>query len=146
MTQAQNIIQSLRLLASLEIEERKSSKHDAQHQEVLQRIETLRALLPTAILGHHDRLKARGKPSVAPVRHGVCGACHLAIPHGRLADLRRTADALNVCDHCGVFVYLVDEGQPTITEEPVVAKKTKRLPRKPRTAVKNRRQMALAHS
>lgn len=44
---------------------------------------------------------------------GVCGACHLAIPRGRLGDLRKIREDLNVCDHCGVFIYLEEE--PTET-------------------------------
>jgi len=138
MSQAQNIILSLRRLASLETDERKSTKQDSKHAALMEQIDALRGLLPTSILGHHDRLKARGKPSVAAVSHGVCGWCHLTIPCGRLADLRRTADALNVCDNCGVFVYLADEGQPTAhikVPEPKKETPKKRRPRATRKQV-----------
>jgi predicted nucleic acid-binding Zn-ribbon protein len=73
------------------------------------KIAALRAPLPTSILSHYDRCKARGRLSIAPVRHGVCGACHLALPSGRLADLFRKPTELNVCDNCGVLIYPADD-------------------------------------
>lgn len=73
------------------------------------RVNSLRELIPTSILRHYDHLKARGKRSVAAVRRGVCGSCHLAFPSGSLASLRRTNETLNVCVNCGAFVYLAEE-------------------------------------
>ena len=73
------------------------------------KIESLRAPLPTSILGHYDRRQARGQLSIAPVRRGVCGACHLSMPSGRLADVHRKRGELNVCDNCGVFIYLIED-------------------------------------
>jgi predicted nucleic acid-binding Zn-ribbon protein len=75
------------------------------------RVNALRELIPTSILLHYDHLKSRGKRSVAPVRRGVCGSCHLAFPSGSLANLRRTSETLNVCVNCGAFVYLDEEDQ-----------------------------------
>jgi predicted nucleic acid-binding Zn-ribbon protein len=109
MNQAANMLQSLRKLAQFDAELRNLSVDTEEQQEVRDKIESLRAPLPTAILGHYDRRKARGKPSIAPVRNGVCGACHLSIPSGRLADLFRKHGELNVCDNCGVFIYLTEE-------------------------------------
>ena len=60
-------------------------------------------------LGYYDNRKARGKLGIAAVRRGVCGACHLAIPSGRVADLRRKPGELNVCDNCGIFIYLTED-------------------------------------
>jgi predicted nucleic acid-binding Zn-ribbon protein len=73
------------------------------------RVNSLRELIPTSILRHYDHLKARGKRSVAAVRRGVCGSCHLAFPSGSLASLRRTNETLKVCINCGAFVYLAEE-------------------------------------
>ena len=109
MNQAAKILQSLRKLAQFDGELRKLSVDTEEHQDMWDKIESLRAPLPTAILGHYDRCKARGKLSIAPVRNGVCGACHLSIPSGRLADLFRKQGELNVCDNCGVFIYLTEE-------------------------------------
>ncbi len=106
VNQAANIFQSLRELAQFDEALRGLGKDTPEHQVVQDKIETLRAPLPTSILSHYDGRKARGKLAIAPVRGGVCGACHLAIPSGRLADLRRKPGELNVCDNCGVFIYL----------------------------------------
>src|SRR5258708_24616329 len=73
------------------------------------KIESLRAPLPTSILGHYDGRKARGKLAIAPVRGGVCGACHLSIPSGRLSDLRRKPGELNDCGNCGEFIFLTED-------------------------------------
>src|SRR6516162_10509177 len=99
MNQAANILQSLRKLTQFDTELCKLSRDTEQYQEMLDKIESQRAPLPTAILGHYDRRKARGKLAIAPVLRGVCGACHLSIPSGRVADLRRKPVELNVCDH-----------------------------------------------
>jgi hypothetical protein len=109
MNQAANILQSLRKLAQFDTELRKLSRDTQQYQEMLDKIESQRAPLPTSILVHYDRRTARGKLAIAPVHRGVCGACHLSIPSGRLADLRRKRGELNVCDNCGAFIYLSED-------------------------------------
>jgi len=109
MNQAANILQSLRRLAQFDTELCKLSRDTEQYQEMLDKIESQRAPLPTSILGHYDRRKARGKLAIAPVLRGVCGACHLSIPSGRVADLRRKPVELNVCDNCGAFIYLLED-------------------------------------
>lgn len=86
-----------------------------------------RALIPTAILGHHDRMRARGKKSVAPVRNGVCGACHLRLPISHAISLNPTHD-LEVCDNCGVFLYV--ENTPSQEVNPLATT--------PRTAAKRK--------
>lgn len=86
-----------------------------------------RALIPTAILGHHDRMRARGKKSVAPVRNGVCGACHLRLPISHAISLNPTHD-LEVCDNCGVFLYV--ENTPSQEVNPLATN--------PRTAAKRK--------
>jgi predicted nucleic acid-binding Zn-ribbon protein len=109
MNQAANMFQRLRELAQFDAELRNLSRDTQQYQEMLDKIESQRAPLPTSILVHYDRRTARGKLAIAPVRRGVCGACHLSIPSGRLADLRRKPGELNVCDNCGVFIYLIED-------------------------------------
>jgi hypothetical protein len=109
MNQAANILQSLRKLAKFDTELRKLSRDTQQYQEMLDKIESQRAPLPTSILVHYDRRTARGKLAIAPVRRGVCGACNLSIPSGRLAELRGKPGELNVCDNCGVFIYLTED-------------------------------------
>ena len=138
MNQAQNIIPRLRQLAELEKVQRQLKKNSGAIGSRTAEIESLRALLPTSILSHHDALVARGKISVAPVTRGICGACHLAIPRGHLGQLRRIADDLSVCDHCGVFIYLAEEDQTTLADLPKAiaggSKKIARAKRVPQRA------------
>ena len=109
MNRATNILHSLRQLAQLDAELGKLSGETEEYQEVQDKIESLRAPLPTSILSHYDGRKARGKLAIAPAKRGVCGACHLAMPSGRLGDLRRKPGELNVCDNCGAFIYLSED-------------------------------------
>jgi predicted nucleic acid-binding Zn-ribbon protein len=109
MNRAETILQSLRDLVRLEAELRMLKAGSTEHRQIQAQIDSLRAPLPTSILGHHDRSKARGKLSIAEVRHGVCGACHLALPHARLFEVVSKPTELNVCDNCGAFIYLADD-------------------------------------
>jgi predicted nucleic acid-binding Zn-ribbon protein len=116
MNQAADILKRLRKLAQFDAELRKLSNETEEYGEMRDKIESLRAPLPTAILSHYDGRKARGKLAIAPVRGGVCGACHLSIPSGRLSDLGRKPGELNICDNCGVFIYLAEDesGPPSV--------------------------------
>jgi predicted nucleic acid-binding Zn-ribbon protein len=120
MNQALNIIPRLRRLAELEAANRgiRIKRDRASSASLAAEIESVRATLPTSILNHHDARRARGKVSVAPVTRGICRACHIAIPRSRLAELRRVVDELNVCDHCGVFIYLGEEDPPVVKAGP----------------------------
>lgn len=109
MNQAANILQGLRKLAEFDAELGKLSRETEEYREMRDKIESLRAPMPTSILSHYDRRRASGKLSIAPVRRGLCQACHLSIPSGRLADLRRKPRELNVCDNCGAFIYLTED-------------------------------------
>lgn len=112
MNEAQHIVPRLKRLIELEKVLSGQTKHSASDAPLQAEISSIRALLPTAILRHHDSRTLRGKKSLAPVTGGVCGACHLAIPIGRLADLRKIHNDLNVCDHCNVFIYLEEKSLP----------------------------------
>lgn len=67
----------------------------------------IRSTIPAPILGHYDRLRARGKKGVAMVRNGVCGECHMRAPIGVLANLIHRSD-IQLCN-CGRYLYLADE-------------------------------------
>ena len=73
-------------------------------------IDQLRQRLPTAILKHYDQRRARNKPTTAAVKRGICGACHISMTRSSAANLHRNGGALNVCENCGVFIYL-DESE-----------------------------------
>ncbi|MEO8204578.1 MAG: hypothetical protein ABI615_00250 [Chthoniobacterales bacterium] len=145
-----NIIPWLRQLSELESKKLKLPKNIPPFADVSRQIESVRAMIPTAILSHHDRIRSRGKPSVAPVTRGHCGACHLVLSRGRLVDLQRNAGALNICDHCGVFIYLVEGEQTDLPIQPPpevlsARGKTKRLPRTAQRAASKTRKSASSH-
>jgi hypothetical protein len=113
-----HIIPRLRRLAELEDARRQLKKNTDASSLLVVEIEGLRAVLPTSILRYHDGRRARGRISVAPVSRGVCGACHLAIPLGLVAELVRPGEGLNVCAHCGAFIYLQEEDQSGLARSP----------------------------
>lgn len=71
-------------------------------------IESLRANIPLNVLVQHDRLRVRGRQSVAEVRNAVCSGCHMSLPIGTLAEAKRES-VLVKCDYCGRFVFLAEE-------------------------------------
>jgi hypothetical protein len=70
-------------------------------------IKSLRATLPASVLIVHDKMRSKGKRSVAEVRHGVCAGCHLALGIGNIAAIR--AMELRGCGNCGRYVYVVEQ-------------------------------------
>lgn len=72
----------------------------------------LRGKIPPQILGHFDRLVARGKKGVALVRGQICGGCHMSVPLGVIMTLRH-GDDIQLCENCGRYLCL--------TETPAVA-------------------------
>ena len=71
-------------------------------------IESLRANISVAVLMNHDRLRARGRQSIAEVQHGVCSGCHVSLAIGNLHSLQR-GEELQKCGNCGRYVYLAAE-------------------------------------
>jgi predicted nucleic acid-binding Zn-ribbon protein len=94
-------------------------------------IAELRGKIPPQILGHYDRLVVRGKKGMAQVRNQVCTGCHMFLPIGVIAVLKRGQD-LQLCDSCGRYLYLLEEGQAAAPEPPPA-------PAKPATAKKRKR-------
>ena len=81
-------------------------------------IESLRANLPLSVLVQHDRLRTKGRRSIAELRRGVCSACHMSLPVGAQSEVKRQS-ALLRCDYCGRFVFLAGEeaaNMPSISE------------------------------
>lgn len=74
-------------------------------------IESLRANISLSVLLHHDRLRARGRQSVAEVKHGVCSGCHMGLPVGTVAALKHQNELLK-CNHCGRYIFLAEEEIP----------------------------------
>lgn len=67
-------------------------------------VESVRARLPSSILGHHDRLALAGKLSTVEVQDGSCGGCHMRLTPELLADLA-TPGRFGVCPSCGLFLW-----------------------------------------
>jgi predicted nucleic acid-binding Zn-ribbon protein len=106
MDNVKTILESLLELVRLDVQSRKTGKATAERRRLEEAINSVRAKVPEPILGHFDRQKSRGKLGIAPVRRGVCGACHLKIPLGHVAELRHNQEDLALCDNCGTYIYL----------------------------------------
>lgn len=102
METATHILEALRELNRVQIRPPASFTKQSKKAQARQ-IDALRAQLPTAILGHHDRRIATGQKSLAVVRKGICGGCHLKLPRGHQSTLSVNND-LDVCDNCGIFL------------------------------------------
>lgn len=103
MHNLKKIAATLRGLNDLELKPEAGWVKTLSPGEKSKAIEHFREMLPTALLNHHDNRIARGKRSLALVRNGVCGGCHLALPSGHRAR-KTTGSDLDVCDNCGVFL------------------------------------------
>jgi len=106
MENVETILEGLLELVGLDMQLRKTDKDTAERRQVKDAINSVRAKLPQPILAHFDRQKSRGKLGIAPVRGGVCGACHLKMPLGHVAELHHKQDDLALCDNCGTYIYL----------------------------------------
>jgi predicted nucleic acid-binding Zn-ribbon protein len=106
MENVETVIEGLLELVRLDVQLRKTGKDTAERRRVQDAISSVRAKLPEPILGHFDRQKSKGKLGIAAVRGGVCGACHLKMPLGHVAELRHRQDDLALCDNCGTYIYL----------------------------------------
>jgi len=98
-------------------------------------IAEIRASVPPTILGHYDRLVARGKRGVAIVRNQVCTGCHMRLPIGTINTLMQGTD-IQLCDTCGRYLWL--EETPVAPEPEPVA------PAKPAAKAKRRKKVAHA--
>lgn len=100
-------VRSLLELAELEEQLAALGRKPGERADVASRIELLRARLPAGVLGVHDQMRAKGRRSVAEVRHGVCSGCHLALGLGNVAAAR--GGELRRCGNCGRYVFLAGE-------------------------------------
>jgi predicted nucleic acid-binding Zn-ribbon protein len=82
--------------------QRSKSRRSTLNTEAL--MESLRANLPLGVLSHHDRLRSRGRRSIAEVRNGVCSGCHMTLSTGLQAELQRATTLLK-CETCGRFIF-----------------------------------------
>ena len=120
-----DVIAKLLTLQEIEVGSRKPTQSE---------IEALRKAVPEPILGHYDRLIARGKKGVAVVKNGTCTGCYMRLATGTLQTLMRRSD-VQLCDTCGRYLYL-----PTATEAPPAEPAPKKAP------VKRRKKKAVANA
>jgi hypothetical protein len=119
------LLQNLLTLQSLEFETAKGKTIEPVVAE-------LRAKIPPQILGHYDRLIARGKKGLAVVRDQVCTGCHMRLPIGVVATLMHDKD-IQLCDNCGRYLYLA-EAAPAEEPKPIAKSKPAKKPRKSKSS------------
>ena len=98
------LIETVWKLQSLELAETPETGRARQ-------IADLRVKIPHQVLGHYDRLRARGKKGVAVVRNQVCTACHMQVPLGAIMTLMGGGD-IQLCECCGRYLYLPEPTAP----------------------------------
>jgi hypothetical protein len=110
------LIKNLLKLQSLEFDEQVGP-------DMEKRIAELRAKIPAPILGHYDRLVARGKKGTAIIRNEVCTGCHMHVPRGVVLTLMRGED-IQLCENCGRYLYLSEQPElPNLVVSEKISKK-----------------------
>lgn len=126
-----DLLQNLLKLQVIDFADRPEKDSEAAAAE-------LRNLIPPQILGHYDRLVARGKKGVAIVRNQVCTGCHMRLPIGTINTLMQGQD-IQLCDSCGRYLAL--EEQPAAAAQPEkpaeAPAKPARKPRKKKVALEH---------
>jgi len=97
------LLQSLIKLQAIEFEDTTEKKSGTTIAE-------LRGKIPPQILGHYDRLVARGKKGVTAIRGENCSSCHIRVPIGAIMTLRRGED-IQLCENCGRYLFLPDTAE-----------------------------------
>ena len=114
------LLKSLVKLQDLELSDDKSQRAEKLKAE-------LRAKIPGQILGHYDRLMARGKKGVIAVRNQTCTGCHMQVPLAVVMTLMSGTD-IQLCDNCGRYLYLPQEEatEPVPSEKNPPAKRSRK--------------------
>ena len=115
-----------KLIKLQELEFGKPAKKSTESEKA-----TLREGVPPQILGHFDRLVARGKKGVSIVRNQVCTGCHMRVPTGKITDLMRGED-IQLCEPCGRYLHLPDPGEADLQAQRSAPKSAAKAPAKPR--------------
>lgn len=108
--------------------------------------ELIRKETPETILGHYDRLMARGKKAIAIVRRDVCTGCQMKLPSGPAAALKRDSD-IAMCENCSRYLLLAPEELPAqLPQSPKLAAGRSERKKTASTAPRARRTRAKATS
>lgn len=125
------VLQNLLKLQAIEFDENVNEETNTETA-----IADLRSKVPDPILGHYDRLVARGKKGVAIVRNQVCTGCHMRLPIAVIMTLMRDED-IQLCDSCGRYLFLPEtEKNPELEAAPEAPKPEKKPRSKRKAAVK----------
>ena len=123
-----SVLQDLMKLQALDFGPPLDKKSEAQAAD-------FRGKIPQPIIGHYERLRARGKKGVAVVRNQVCTGCHMHVPIGQITVLMRGED-IQLCETCGRYLYLPDAAETEflarLEAAKPVAKPAAKTPAKPR--------------
>lgn len=121
------IMQSLIALQDIEFGGKASSPANKEA------VAALRAKVPANIMGHYDRLVAKGKKGCAGVvvKNRICLECRVSIPIGTIITVMKGSD-IQLCGSCGRYLYIVEE-KPAVADESAGAAAPKRRPRKKKT-------------
>jgi predicted nucleic acid-binding Zn-ribbon protein len=124
MNALNELLQNLIKLQSLEFS-------DVEGKDVEAAMMDLRAKIPSQILGHYDRLAAKGKKGITMVRDQVCTGCHMRVPIGGIMALKHGED-IQLCESCGRYLYLppATEAEPAKSAGPTANLKPARKTRK----------------
>jgi predicted nucleic acid-binding Zn-ribbon protein len=86
---------------------------DAESTATKSAAEKLRGKVPPQILGHYDRLRARGRKGLALVRDNkVCAECHLQVPIGTVVTIMK-GDDIQLCGSCGRYLFVEEKAAET---------------------------------
>lgn len=129
----QNTIQRLIELNRLEEELNAMRRLCDKKRKLLTAVESVRGTLPPSLLLQHNRMRERGKRSVAAVYHGVCSACHMSLAIGNVNSLIR-GDELRRCGNCGRYVYFAEESE-ALCPVSAVERRTPAMKAKPALAL-----------
>jgi predicted nucleic acid-binding Zn-ribbon protein len=88
------------------------------------RIQNLREKIPSQVLGHYDRLMARGKRGLAAVQNQVCSGCHMRVPLATVMTIMHATD-IQLCGNCGRYLYLPEKKALGLTDLPPVTASAK---------------------
>jgi predicted nucleic acid-binding Zn-ribbon protein len=100
-----------RSLAEEGLSDVESAVFDLRPSEALKildtKIEELAGRLDAPVRARFSEVSDSLDRAVAPVLNGICYGCFVAIPTAWSSEVGRN-DRINVCDHCGRFLYYVD--------------------------------------
>lgn len=116
MQDLERILVQLRRLNELEVQPLAPWAAMLEPRERALEIERARQGLPTSLLGHHDRMVAKGMRSLVGIKGGCCEACGAKMPeYQESAKVSDRVRILEVCDRCGVFLEYPSETASAIT-------------------------------